>query len=67
MFEAECLLVREVVPGQADTKWMPLFSGIAGLNPKLGVRYTVRVRKDRAEKPPMDAPDTTYTLLRVLP
>jgi hypothetical protein len=67
LFEAQCLLVREVVPGQPEKKWEPLFSGIAGFKPELGVRYTVRVRKDRAEQIPVDAPDTTYTLIRVLP
>lgn len=66
LIQAQCLLVRELPPGQDTPQWMPLYDGIKGFNPEPGVQYTVRVRKDRTETPPADAPDTTYTLLVVL-
>lgn len=64
--EMQCLLVRERVPTQAPAKWVPLFGQIEGFAYVPGKRYTLRVRKDRVDNPPADAPDTTYTLLKVL-
>ena len=66
LIQTTCLLVRELTPGQDAPQWLPLYNGIKGFNPELGVHYTVRVRKDRTEMPPADAPDTTYALLKVL-
>ncbi len=66
MIEMQCLMVREAVMGQPKQKWIPLFQEITGFEPVKGVRYVVRVRKDRIENPPADASDTNYTLLRVL-
>lgn len=66
LIETQCLIVREAVVGQPKQKWVPLFQEITGFQPLKGVRYVVRVRKDKIETPPADAPDTTYTLLRVL-
>ncbi|PUE11089.1 hypothetical protein B9Z51_01830 [Limnohabitans sp. T6-5] len=67
LIETQCLLVREVGPGHKKTKWEPLHGEIAGFKPVPGVRHTLRVRQDKLENPPADAPDTTYTLLRTLP
>lgn len=66
LIQTTCLLVRELTPGQDVPQWLPLYDGIKGFNPELGVHYTVRVRKDRTDTPPADAPDTSYTLLKVL-
>lgn len=67
MIEMQCLQVRELVPGKAPQKWMPFFGEIAGFKHARGQRYTLRVRKDKIENPPADAPNTRYTLLKVLP
>lgn len=67
MIEMQCLQVRELVPGQAPQKWMPFFGEITGFKHARGQRYTLRVRKDKIENPPADAPNTRYTLLKVLP
>ncbi len=68
--EMQCLMVREWVgkrePGQAAPKWEPLFGDITGFQHTPGKRLTLRVRKDKIENPPADAPSTTYTLLKVL-
>jgi hypothetical protein len=72
LFEKQCLVVREIPEkggkksGQASSKWSPMFDEIAGFTQAPGKRYKIRVRKDRLENPPMDASDTSYTLLRVL-
>lgn len=66
MIEMQCLMVREAVMGQPKQKWIPLFQEITGFEPVKGVRYVVRVRKEKIENPPADASDTNYTLLRVL-
>lgn len=47
-------------------QWLPMYDGIKGFNPELGVNYTVRARKDSTEMPPAEALDMTYTLLKVL-
>ena len=67
MFKMQCLMVRERVPGQPTPKWEPLFGDIAGFTHIPGKRYKLRVRKDLIENPPADTPNTTYTLLKVLP
>ena len=67
MIEMQCLQVRELVPGQAPRKWVPFFGEIAGFTHAHGQRYTLRVRKDKIENPPADAPNTRYTLLKLLP
>lgn len=59
-----CLRVRQLQPSRGP--WQPLFGEIAGFEAKPGIRYRLRVRKDRIDNPPADAPDTSYTLLRVL-
>ena len=64
--EMKCLMVRERVPGQAAPRWEPLFGSIAGFQHVPGQHHTLRVRKDKLENPPADAPNTTYTLLKVL-
>ncbi len=66
MVKMQCLLVREITPGQPKARWEPLFSEITGFTHVPGKHYKLRVRKDRIENPPADAPDTTYTLLKVL-
>lgn len=65
--EMQCLMVRERVPGQASQKWTPLFSEITGFQHVPGKSYRLRVRLDKLENPPADAPNTRYTLLKVLP
>ena len=67
MIEMQCLQVRELVPGEAPQKWAPFFGEIAGFKHTQGQRYTLRVRKDKIENPPADAPNTRYTLLKLLP
>jgi hypothetical protein len=67
VIEMQCLMVRERIPGQAPPKWAPFFGSIGGFTFVPGQRYTLRVRKDKLDNPPADAPDTTYTLLKVLP
>jgi hypothetical protein len=67
LIAAQCLLVRELTPGQDTPDWQPLHGGIAGFEPETGVGYTLRVRKDHLKNPPADTSDTRHTLLRVLP
>ena len=70
MVEMQCLMVREWVrerePGQAAPRWEPLFGSIAGFTHVPGKHYTLRVRKDKLENAPADAPSITYTLLKVV-
>ena len=70
VIEMQCLMVREWVrerePGQAAPRWEPLFGSIAGFKHVPGKHYTLRVRKDKLENPPADAPSITYTLLKVV-
>jgi hypothetical protein len=63
----QCMMVREHLPGQSLPKWEPFFGSIAGFTFVPGQRYKLRVRKDKQDNPPADAPVTTYTLLKVLP
>jgi Domain of unknown function (DUF4377) len=68
--EMQCLMVREWVregaPGQAAPRWEPLFGSIAGFKHVSGKHHTLRVRKDKLENPPADAPSIIYTLLTVV-
>ena len=64
--EMQCLMVREREPGQAAPQWTPLFGNISGFKHVSGKHYTLRVRKDKIENPPADAPSITYTLLKVV-
>jgi hypothetical protein len=65
LIEMECLVVREIEPNQVKSRWEPL-SNIAGFTHVPGKRAVLRVRKDKLEQVPADAPDTTFTLLKVL-
>lgn len=67
VIEMQCLQVRELIPGKAPQKWVPFFGEITGFKHVPGKRYTLRVRKDKLENPPADAPNTRYTLLKILP
>lgn len=67
LVEMQCLQVREIESGVPPQKWQALFTEIEGFQHIPGKRYTLRVRKDRVETPPADAPDTRYTLVKVLP
>ncbi|BCL75345.1 hypothetical protein JHS3_10810 [Jeongeupia sp. HS-3] len=58
----ECLQVRE--PGQGD--WQLMYSGIEGFQPQAGVGYVVKVREERVENPPADAPDRRLILIETL-
>jgi hypothetical protein len=62
--EQQCLMVRERVPGKQPAEWQPLLGDIVGFKHKAGTRYQLRVRKDRMENPPADAPNVTYTLVK---
>lgn len=64
--EMQCLMVRERADGKHRQKWQALMGTIVGFDYVPGKRYKLRVRKDHIENPPADAPDTTYTLLKVL-
>ena len=62
----QCLMVREPSCEQPRPKWTPFFGSIVGFTHEPGTRYTLRVRKDKLDNPPADAPGTTYTLLKIL-
>jgi hypothetical protein len=70
MVDMQCLMVQEWTqegePHPAPPAWRPLFAGIVGFEHQPGKQYTLRVRKDKIQNPPADAPDTRYTLLKVL-
>ena len=63
---AQCLLVRELQSGKDKSRWVPLHGSIEGFSPQPSVRYTLRVRKDKIDNPPVDVPDLRYTLLKIL-
>jgi len=67
VIEMQCLMVRERVPGQPPQKWTPWFGEITGFQHVPGKHYKLRVRVDKLDNPPADAPNTRYTLLKVLP
>ncbi|AOX99317.1 META and DUF4377 domain-containing protein [Jeongeupia sp. USM3] len=58
----ECLQVRE--PGAKD--WQLMYFGIEGFEPQPGVGYTVKVREERVENPPADAPNRKLILIETL-
>ncbi|GHD61039.1 META and DUF4377 domain-containing protein [Jeongeupia chitinilytica] len=58
----ECLQVRE--PGAAD--WQLMYFGIEGFEPQPGVGYVVKVREERVENPPADAPNRKLILIETL-
>ncbi|GAA5786480.1 hypothetical protein GCM10007860_05320 [Chitiniphilus shinanonensis] len=58
----ECLQVRET----PDADWQLLYQGIDGLEREPGVAYTVRVREEKVDNPPADAPDRRLVLIEVL-
>lgn len=64
--ETQCLMVREVEPGQRKPKWVPFFGDIEGFTHQTGTRYLLSVRKDKLDNVPADAPDTSYKLIKVL-
>lgn len=64
--EAKCLMVRELQDGQKKPRWAPLDGEIAGYQHTVGKRQLLRVRKDKLENVPADAPSITYTLLKKL-
>lgn len=61
-----CLQVRELQTGKAPSPWRTLNAEIEGFQPTPGKRQKLRVRKDLVEDAPAGAPDTRYTLLKVL-
>lgn len=61
-----CLLVRELPMGKAKSHWVTWQGDIEGFTPQPGVRYTLRVRKDRIDNPPADSPDVRYSLRKVI-
>jgi len=65
LIEMQCLVVREIEPKQVKSRW-ELLSNIAGFTHVPGKNALLRVRKDKLEQVPADAPDTTFTLLKVL-
>ena len=67
VIEMQCLMVREIETKQAKPQWQTWFGDIAGYTHVPGKGALLSVRKDKQDKPPADASDTTYTLLKVLP
>jgi hypothetical protein len=63
LIEMQCLMVRELQDGQKKPRWTPLFGEIRGYQHQTGQRQLLRVRKDRQENVPADAPSITYTLI----
>lgn len=66
LIESQCLMVRELQDGQKKPRWSPLYGEIQGYQHPNGKRQLLRVRKDRQENVPADAPSTTYTLIKKL-
>ncbi len=64
--EMHCLMVRELQPDQKKTPWTPLLVEIEGYEHQAGRRQILRVRKDRHEDVPADAPSITYKLIKYL-
>lgn len=58
----QCLMLRE----KPHAKWTPFYGDIAGFTHEPGTRHTLRVRKDKQDNTPADAPNTTYTLVKIL-
>ncbi|XZG69386.1 DUF4377 domain-containing protein [Chitinibacteraceae bacterium HSL-7] len=58
----DCLQVRK--PGAQA--WQFHYFGIDGLTKEAGVGYVVKVRQERIDNPPADAPDRRWVLVEVL-
>jgi hypothetical protein len=66
LIEMQCLMVRELQDGQKKPRWTPLYGDIQGYQHQTGKRQVLRVRKDRQENVPADAPSITYKLIKKL-
>ena len=64
--DTKCLMVRELQDGQKKPRWASFDGEIAGYQHSTGKRKLLRVRKDKLEKVPADAPSITYTFLKKL-
>ncbi len=64
--DTKCLMVRELQDGQKKPRWAPIDGEIAGYQHSTGKRQLLRVRKDKLENVPADAPSITYTFLKKL-
>lgn len=65
--EMQCLMVRELLEGRKKPRWEPLVGDIEGYQHQAGKRQLLRVRKDRQENVPVDAPSITYKFIQLLP
>jgi hypothetical protein len=66
LIEMQCLMVRELQDGQKKPRWTPLYGEIQGYQHHTGKRQLLRVRMDRQENVPADAPSITYKLIKKL-
>jgi hypothetical protein len=66
LIKMQCLMVRELQDGQKKPRWTPLYGEIQGYQHQAGKRQLLRVRMDRQDNVPADAPSTTYTLIKKL-
>ncbi len=66
LIEMQCLMVRELQDGQKKPRWTPLYGEIQGYQHQTGKRQLLRVRKDRQENVPADAPSITYKFIKKL-
>ena len=64
--DTKCLMVRELQDGQKKPRWTPFDGEIAGYQHSTGKRQLLRVRKDKLDNVPADAPSITYTFLKKL-
>ena len=64
--DTKCLMVRELQDGQKKPRWAPFDGEIAGYQHSTGKRQLLRLRKDKLENVPADAPSITYTFLKKL-
>jgi hypothetical protein len=67
LIEMQCLMVRELQDIQKKPHWTPLYGEIQGYQHQAGRRQLLRVRMDRQENVPADAPSITYKLIKKLP
>ena len=66
LIEMQCLMVRELQDGQKKPRWTPFYGEIQGYQHQTGKRQLLRVRKDRHDNVPADAPSITYQLIQKL-
>lgn len=64
--DTKCLMVRELQDDQKKPRWAPFDGEISGYQHTTGKRQLLRVRKDKLENVPADAPSITYTFLKKL-